>query len=180
MRKNIKKVICLVAILIVFSIIFYILLRLPLDIKIYTYKGIILLGITTSLLIITTIILMKKNILSIDLKDVIITILIFLLFHIVVFGMIAITIERSFSVFMLSEIAKKEDQTISLEETEKLFVEKYVENYKAFEKRFEEQINTGTLKQVSENNYKMTEKGNFIVFLFNMFDWIYNVNSDLL
>lgn len=81
---------------------------------------------------------------------------------------------------MLSEISKIDDKTISLEETEKLFIEKYVQNHGAFEKRFEEQIATGTLEQVSENNYKLTKKGDFIVILFNLFDCIYNVNSELL
>ena len=182
MKKSWKKIIFEGANLIVFSILFFLLLRVPLKnaIPIYTYRGIILLGITSILLIIVQTIFAKKKIINIDIKDAIIAILVFVLVHLLIFGMVAITIERAYSVFLLSEISKSENQTITLDEAKELFIENYINSNGAINKRFNEQVATGTLQEIGEDKYQMTSKGNLIIKLFNMFDFIYNINSELL
>lgn len=81
MKNNgvLKKIIFEGLVIIIFSILFFLLLRLPIKgiLPIYTYRGIVLFAITCALLIITQIILKKKNIQNIDVKDAIITILIY-------------------------------------------------------------------------------------------------------
>lgn len=76
MKETMRKISLLGGVLIIFSILYYILLRLPIDkiMPIYTYKGMLLLAVDTILLIITGIILVKKSILKIDVKDMIITV----------------------------------------------------------------------------------------------------------
>ena len=184
MKKNfvLKKIIFEGLVIIIFSILFFLLLRLPIKniLPIYTYRGIVLFAITCVLLMISQIILKKKNIQNIDAKDVIITILIFVMVHLLVFGMVAITIERAYSVFMLSEISKSENQTITLDEAKELFIEKFINSNGAINKRFDEQVATGTLREVSKDNYQMTDKGNVVISLFKIFDFIYNINSELL
>ncbi len=178
-----KKIIFMIEIFIAFSLLLFMLLRFPIIKKlfpIYTYKGFSCIIITAICLIFFLLYIKKYKIVDIDFKDIIISILIFLLVHLLAFGMIATTIDRSFSVFLLNQISISNNQTITLEETKKLFIDKYVENHRAFEKRFDEQIAIGTVVETSENEYKMTNKGNMIVMLFKIFNSIYNIQSELL
>ena len=182
MKKLIKRILIYLIILIVFSIIYFLSFRLPLDkiLTVFTYKGILLLFIVSLILLITLILLKKFILKDMDIKDIIIMILLFSSVHLYVFCMVPVTIERAYSVFMLNEITKLENQTITLEYTEELFIENYVRNNEALQKRFNEQIVTGTITEVSDDTYKLTNKGNFIVSLFHFFDKLYNVNSNLL
>lgn len=182
MKKLIKRILIYLIILIIFSIIYFLSFRLPLDkiITVFTYKGIFLLFIISLILLITLIILKKIILKDMSIKDIIIILLLFTSVHLYIFCMVPVTIERAYSVFMLNEITKLDNQTITLEYTEKLFIENYVRNNEALQKRFNEQIVTGTITEVSPNTYKLTNKGNFIVSLFHFFNKLYNVNSNLL
>ena len=53
------------------------------------------------------------------------------------------------------------DRTYTEDEVAKTFVEKYVDEYGAFEKRFDEQLTTGTIVQNEDGTYSITDKGRF-------------------
>lgn len=86
--------------------------------------------------------------------------------NMVFFTLIPVTVERSVSVFMLSYM--DENDTIDLTEDDicKIFVDKYVNEYGAFKKRFHEQIVTGSIRQNKDGSYSITERGKWIVEMF--------------
>ena len=78
----------------------------------------------------------------ITVRDIIMLFVIFCCVNTVLFVLVPVTVERSVSVFMLS----------------------YMEaDYGAFEKRFNEPVETGTIKQNPDGSYSITESGKFIV-----------------
>ncbi len=88
--------------------------------------------------------------------------------NMVFFTLVPVTVERSVSVFMLSYMEENADMEFMKEDVEQIFVEKYVNDYGAFEKRFHEQIVTGTIEQNEDGSYGITKRGKQIVYLFRL------------
>ena len=105
-------------------------------------------------------------------RDVIMMFCIFCCVNMVLFTLIPVTVERSVSVFMLSYMEENSDQTFTQESVGEVFTTKYVEDYGAFEKRFNEQVETGTIQENPDGSYSITERGKFIVKMFRtVADW---------
>lgn len=108
----------------------------------------------------------------ITVRDIIMMFVIFCCVNMVFLTLIPVTVERSVSVFMLSYMEENSDQTFTEESVGEVFTSKYVEDYGAFEKRFEEQVVTGTIRQNEDGTYSITESGEFVVKLFRTIaDW---------
>lgn len=99
----------------------------------------------------------------VTLRDVIMMFCIFCCVNMVFLTLVPVTVERSVSVFMLSYMQENKDQTFTEESVGEVFTSKYVEDYGAFEKRFEEQVVTGTIVQNEDGTYSITPKGEFVV-----------------
>ena len=97
---------------------------------------------------------------------------IFCCVNMVLFTLIPVTVERSVSVFMLSYMDENSDRSFTEDDVQQIFTDKYVKDYGAFEKRFEEQIATGTLKDNGDGTYSITPAGRKIVTMFRtVADW---------
>ena len=83
----------------------------------------------------------------VTIRDIIMMFCIFCCVNMVFLTLVPVTVERSVSVFMLSYMQENKDQTFTEESVGEVFTSKYVEDYGAFEKRFEEQVVTGTIVQ---------------------------------
>ena len=99
-------------------------------------------------------------------RDIIMMFTIFCCVNMVFLTLVPVTVERSVSVFMLSYMEENKDQTFTEESVGEVFTSKYVEDYGAFEKRFDEQVVTGTIVQNEDGSYSITPKGEFIVHMF--------------
>lgn len=88
--------------------------------------------------------------------------------NMVLFTLIPVTVERSISVFMLSYMDENADLDFTEQDMEKIFVDQYVDGYGAFEKRFHEQIVTGSICSNGDGSYRITERGKWIVKMFRM------------
>ena len=99
----------------------------------------------------------------ITIRDIIMMFVIFCCVNMVFLTLVPVTVERSVSVFMLSYMDENSDQTFTQESVGEVFTSKYVEDYGAFEKRFDEQVVTGTIEQNPDGTYSITERGKFIV-----------------
>ena len=99
-------------------------------------------------------------------RDIIMMFVIFCCVNMVFLTLVPVTVERSVSVFMLSYMDENSDQTFTQESVGEVFTSKYVEDYGAFEKRFDEQVVTGTIEQNPDGSYSITERGRFIVKMF--------------
>lgn len=102
----------------------------------------------------------------ITVRDIIMMFCIFCCVNTVLFTLIPVTVERSVSVFMLSYMEENSDQTFTQDSVGEVFTTKYVEDYGAFEKRFNEQVETGTIVENPDGSYSITERGKFIVKMF--------------
>ena len=180
MKNLLKNKLLKMFIIFVMFTLFYILI-FHLDLKklipVYTYYGMFSLIFLTILLIILLFVFIKKGILDFDIKDAIILVLLYFFINLFVFCMVPVTLERSISVFMLNEMNKGENYT--KEEIERLFIEKYIYEYEAFEKRFDEQLFTGTISK-KYDNYEINNKGKLTVKIFHFIKKIYNVNGKIL
>ena len=102
----------------------------------------------------------------ITVRDIIMMFVIFCCDKTVIFTLVPVTVERSVSVFMLSYMDENSDQTFTQESVGEVFTSKYVEDYGAFEKRFDEQVVTGTIEENPDGTYSITDRGRFIVKMF--------------
>ena len=133
--------------------------------EVLMYRGIVFIIITG---IIAAVIMgiVRKFWKFVTVRDIIMMFCIFCCVNTVLFTLIPVTVERSVSVFMLSYMEENSDQTFTQESVGEVFTQKYVEEYGAFEKRFNEQIVTGTIVENPDGTYSITEKGKFIVNMF--------------
>ncbi len=108
----------------------------------------------------------------ITVRDIIMMFVIFCCVNTTLFVLVPVTVERSVSVFMLSYMDENSDQTFTQDSVGEVFTSKYVNDYGAFEKRFNEQVETGTIKQNPDGSYSITESGKFVVKAFRtVADW---------
>ena len=108
----------------------------------------------------------------ITVRDIIMMFVIFCCVNTTLFVLVPVTVERSVSVFMLSYMEENSDQTFTQDSVGEVFTSKYVNDYGAFEKRFNEQVETGTIKQNPDGSYSITESGKFVVKAFRtVADW---------
>ena len=102
----------------------------------------------------------------VTIRDIIMMFVIFCCVNTVIFTLVPVTVERSVSVFMLSYMDENSDKTFTQESVGEIFTTKYVNDYGAFEKRFNEQVVTGTIEKNADGTYSITERGRFIVKIF--------------
>ena len=105
----------------------------------------------------------------VTIRDIIMMFVIFCCVNTVLFTLIPVTVERSVSVFMLSYMDENSDKTFTQDSVGEIFTAKYVNDYGAFEKRFNEQVVTGTIKQNPDGTYSITDRGRLIVWGFRTF-----------
>jgi len=166
--KNVLKLIGLyAAIYIVYSILFVLLFHTGLfaGMGVLMYRGIIFI-IITGILSAVTMGVIRKFWDFISIRDIIMMFVIFCCVNMVLFTLIPVTVERSVSVFTLSYMDENSDHPFTKEEVEEIFTSKYVKDYGAFDKRFDEQIVTGTIVDNGDGTYSITDSGRRIVGMF--------------
>lgn len=174
--KTVMKIIGLYAIIyIVCSAMFVGLFHTPLlkGMEVLMYRGIVFIVIT-GIISAVAMGVIRHFWKKLDVRDVIMMFVIFCCVNTVLFVLIPVTVERSVSVFMLSYMDENSDQTFTQDEIGEVFTTKYVNDYGAFEKRFNEQIETGTIVDNGDGTYSITPAGKNIVGMFRtvavMFD----------
>jgi hypothetical protein len=160
------------------TIFFVCLFNLPiLKQSIFFYKGIFFIALST--LLVGGLVLFCNRA-EADFKEVFLISLAFACFTLSWFTLLPTTVERSISVYMLSYMEASEEQAISNEKMENVFIEKYVKNHKAIDKRIQEQEISGNIEKTADG-YRITTQGKFLVKLFrlttdlfNTQDWVVN------
>ena len=158
------------------------LIRLPLfkGMHVLMYRGIVMI-IIAGILSAGMLVLFKKwrKIKWLSAKDVVLVFILTCSINMVFFTLIPVTVERSVSVFMLSYMDTYSDRTYTQDEVAEIFVDKYVNEYGAFEKRFDEQLTTGTIVQNPDGTYSITDKGRFIVKMFRLISDVFDTDERL-
>ena len=180
--REIVYTLLLYAVLYVISFgILILLIRLPLlkGMHVLMYRGIVMIvlaGIISSVLLV----LFKKlrKITWLSAKDVVLVFILTCSINMVFFTLIPVTVERSVSVFMLSYMDNYSNH-YTQDQIAEIFVDKYVNEYGAFEKRFDEQLTTGTIEQNADGTYSITDKGRFIVKMFRLISDMFDTDKRL-
>ena len=147
------------------------------------YRGILIILLTGIIMVVALVILLnviRKKIASEKLffgeRDIFNVFVIYVCIHMMFFTLVPVTVERSVSVFTLSQMEEEPDDTFTKEEAENVFINKYIGINDAFGKRFDEQIVTGSIKENGDGSYTLTGRGHFIVALFRFIGKIYNAD----
>lgn len=171
MKKIVLTVLTYLAIYLLCSILFIGLFHTGLfaSMNVLLYRGIGFILITGLLAAgIMYLIRRKCKSLNLDGKDVLLMFCGFCCVNMVLFTLIPVTVERSVSVFMLSYMYESEaGQAYTEEEMADIFVERYVKDFGAFEKRFHEQIVSGNIEEAGDG-YVITKQGERIVKMFRL------------
>ena len=181
--KLLKILLVYLVIYLVCTVLFISLFHLDLfrKLDVFMYKGIIFIVITG---IISGILMyiVKKKIFKNDIfdnKDVVLMFVGYCCINMVLFTLIPVTVERSVSVFMLSYMESFSKESYNEEKMTKIFEDIYVDEFSAFKKRFDEQIVTGTIEEVSKDEYKINKRGKFIVTMFRTVAEWFNMDTKL-
>ena len=135
------------------------------NMEVLMYRGMVFI-IATGLIAAVVMGVIRKFWGFITVRDIIMMFVIFCCVNTVIFTLVPVTVERSVSVFMLSYMDENSDQTFTQQSVGEVFTSKYVEEYGAFEKRFNEQVVTGTIEENGDGTYSITDRGRFIVKMF--------------
>lgn len=172
------------------TLLFFLLMHFRLfgGITVLMYRGIAVLLLCCIIMAAALILLKRFAKLKVDAKDIFIFILSFLCANMVFFTLVPVTVERSVSVFMLSYMDSREQEAAqnpdasavcTKEEIEEVFWDKYVQEFGAFEKRFDEQIVTGTIEKTGDG-YVLTGRGHFMVDFFRFLGDVFDTDRRLL
>ena len=96
------------------------------------------------------------------------------------FILIPVTVDRSVTVYTLSYMDEIYPKSITTDQIEKVFYKQYIVDFGAFDKRFREQLDTGSVEYVpEENSYRLTEKGRKLVSQFRFFADLFGTQKKL-
>lgn len=111
-------------------------------------------------------------------RDLVTIFFIFLGFTSTYFVLLPVTVERSISVYMLSYMDQNSQQGITVDDFERTFFQKYIEDYGAFQKRFDEQLLSKNISPANDGNgYVITDNGRKVVNLFRLCADIFNTEK---
>ena len=142
------------------------------------YRGIIFIVISAVLNIILSIIIKRILFKELNGFDIFSIVVFYMSVTMVFFILVPVTVERSVSVYMLS-YADESDTNFTKSDIENSFIDIYLKDFGAFDKRFNEQIETGTIEKVNDNEYRLNDRGRFIVRLFRFIANVFNTDKKL-
>ncbi len=149
-------------------------------IPVFFYRGIaaiIAAGIIISFIMIVLRSVRMKKIITI--RDILLLFCLFCCINIVIFTHLPVTADRSVSVFMLGYMDNK-GSDCTKQELEDVFVQKYVREYKAFDKRLAEQLYTGTIEVTADGSYILTEPGRRIIDIYETVADLFKIDKKLI
>ena len=146
------------------------------SITVFFYRGVIFLFIASAVAALVTFgIKSFFAALSLDMKDVFISFVLFFGLTLGWYTLVPVTVERSISVYMLSYMDQN-PKAVTEEDFEKIFFDNYITKYGAFRKRFNEQLLSGNIKK-TEGGYVITDNGRRVVNLFRASASLFNTEK---
>lgn len=166
MKNTFKLIMLYILFFLLGTIIFILLFHTTLfeSIKIFFYRGIFLLATSCLLILLIMTATVKKTIFGkiFTTKDIILSLSLIASFNLIFFTHLPVTAERSISVFILDYLNQHPDEKISTEEMNKIFIEKYLYESGALDKRFNEQQVSGNITY-QDKGYKITNQGKLLM-----------------
>lgn len=165
------------------TVLFALSFRTPLfsGMKVYFYKA-LLLAFVCFLLTGIILFVMKAKLkkFPFDLKDIVLAEVFLGAFLVCWITVIQCALDRSISVFLLSEMATNSEKTYTIEEIQDVFLDVYVEEYGAMDRRFMEQVVSGNVEEVAPGEYQITDRGEWLIDMFRLDAKIFPVDDKFL
>lgn len=149
-------------------------------INVFYYKMIIGLLITCVIFLLSIKILtVKKFNIKLSYKDILIAFLILFFSHFSFISLVIVSLDRSISVLLLSEMSDQKNRIFQKKDLEKVYVDIYVKEYDPINRRINEQISSGNFEEI-DSGYRITDRGLGLVKIFRFLSDIYPVNKQFL
>ena len=146
------------------------------NIDILFYRGVGLLIISSIFLLTIMILYRKISHGFFTVHDLILSLVLFFCVNLTFFTHLPVTAERSISVFLLDYFNKNSERYLTKEEITKIFIDKYLYENKAIEKRLHEQIFSGNIKQEGEK-YKISNQGQNLMKFYRLMRTLFNIQK---
>lgn len=182
MKEEVKKLITAIGFCSLFCIIIALgvatFLRTPIFSKwqayVYRLLALDILCCLILLIIIVSIVAKRKMLWGLRLFDLIMSIGLSTLFMALFFALGPMPIERSYTIYSLADMSDNSDVVYSAEDIKIQFIEGYIEGANESQKRIDEQVYIGNLKEVP-GGYQITEKGKNLIKIFRVVEAIFPV-----
>lgn len=112
-------------------------------------------------------------------KDILIAFLFLFFFHFSFISLVIVSLDRSISVLLLSEMADQKNRIFEKKDLDNVYFEIYVKEYDPINRRINEQLSSGNFEEIN-SGYKITERGLTLVKAFRFLSEIYPVNKHFL
>lgn len=98
-------------------------------------------------------------------RDIALGVVLFFSVNLIIFTHLPVTVDRSISLFLLGYMNNHPSQTLTVNQFNTIFIDKYVYANGATQKRFTEQLVTGTVVKAG-NGYKISPMGSVLIRFF--------------
>ena len=159
---------------VLFCILFH--LKLLTNIKVLLYRGMVFIIICGIINYLMGVLLKRTIFRTISYLDLFTIMLLFCVISLAFFVLVPVTAERSVSVYMLCEMADT-DETYTIEDMDNKFINNYVKNFDAIDKRFNEQLMLGTIDKVGNDEYVISNRGKNIVSCLRWISKLFNIDK---
>lgn len=164
------------------TILFIFLFRTSLfsNINVLFYRGIVLL-ILSCIFMLMFMIFYKQKIKTklFTYKDIVLAIVLIFCLNLVFFTHLPVTAERSISVFLLGSMNKNSNEELTNKEITDMFTQKYLYEYRAMDKRLNEQIISGNIIREGDA-YKISSQGKLLIGFYSFIADLFNINKKLI
>lgn len=181
LQKLLKAACLCIAMCMLFMAGISLLLRTPLleGQKAYLYRLLAFDGICciTALATVAIVWVKKKEVFGISLSSAVMCVGLSTLFMALFLALGPMTIERSYTIYSLSEMADSEKDVYTAEEIKTQFIEGFIEEANESQKRIDEQVSIGNL-EVTGDGYKITKKGKNLILLMRFVEAVFPVPDE--
>jgi hypothetical protein len=144
---------------------------------VFFYRGIILLFLV-SVLVSILVFMLKNGMLSelLNGRDVVLVFLSIFSLNLVFFTHVPVTADRSITIFILGYMNDHSTEALSEQQVTDFFIKRYIHDYHAIQRRFDEQIVSGNVENTPQG-YKITNRGKRLIDFYRIVADIYGVDK---
>ena len=88
-------------------------------------------------------------------------------------------IDRSVTLYLMNNMDKRGDDGMTVAEVREEFLTTYFTEDYAMRKRLGEQTHTGNLEKITDNHYRITDRGRVVMTLIRWISYIYNLDPHI-
>ena len=120
--------------------------------------------------------LIYRKFFKVSFKDLLLSLTLFFSFHFIFISVAVVSLDRSVSVLILSEMADFKEKIFTKNDLDQFYLDVYYKKYDPINRRLLEQISSGNIEKIDEG-YRITSNGIKTVNIFRMTSKIYPVSD---